>query len=46
MRKVTRKSLDELAKVMPIISEERQKMYIGGTSGCSDRYRLSRLPDL
>lgn len=35
MRKVTRKSLDELAKVMPIISEERQKMYIGGTSGCS-----------
>lgn len=35
MRKVTRKSLDELAKVMPIICEERQKMYIGGTSGCS-----------
>ncbi|MEY8685302.1 DUF5675 family protein [Bacteroides sp. AN502(2024)] len=33
MRKVTRKSLDELAKVMPIISEENQKMYVGGTAG-------------
>jgi hypothetical protein len=33
MKKVTRKSLDELAKVMPIISEENQKMYVGGTSG-------------
>lgn len=33
MRKVTRKSLDELAKVMPVISEESQKMYVGGTSG-------------
>lgn len=33
MRKVTRKSLDELAKVMPVISEENQKMYVGGTSG-------------
>lgn len=33
MRKVTRKSLDELAKVMPVISEVNQKMYVGGTSG-------------
>lgn len=35
MRKVTRKSLDELAKVMPVISEENQKMYVGGTSGAT-----------
>ena len=33
MRKITRRSLDELAKVMPVISEEKQKMYVGGTSG-------------
>lgn len=33
MRKVTRKSLDELARVMPVISEENQKAYVGGTSG-------------
>lgn len=33
MRKVTRKSLDELARVMPVISEESQRMYVGGTSG-------------
>ncbi|SCG93604.1 hypothetical protein [uncultured Bacteroides sp.] len=35
MRKVTRKSLDELAKVMPVISEENQRMHIGGTSGAT-----------
>lgn len=33
MKKVTRKSLDELARIMPVISEENQKMYVGGTSG-------------
>jgi hypothetical protein len=31
MRKLTRKSLDELAKVMPVISEEEQRNYVGGT---------------
>lgn len=35
MRQVTRKSLDELARVMPVISEENQKMYVGGTSGAT-----------
>ncbi|MEY8685309.1 hypothetical protein AB9N12_03900 [Bacteroides sp. AN502(2024)] len=33
MRKVTCKSLDELAKVMPVIREVNQKIYVGGTSG-------------
>ncbi len=33
MRTVTRKSLDELAKVMPVLSEREQRVYIGGTSG-------------
>ena len=31
MRKVTRKSLDELAKVMPVLSEMEQRSFIGGT---------------
>jgi hypothetical protein len=31
MKKLTRKSLDELAKVMPVISEEEQRNYVGGT---------------
>lgn len=32
MRKITCKSLNELAKVTLAISEENQKMYVGGTS--------------
>lgn len=35
MRKVTRKGLNELAILMPVISEENQKSFIGGTSGCT-----------
>ena len=35
MRKVTRKSLDELAKVMPVLSEREQRVYVGGTSGAT-----------
>jgi hypothetical protein len=31
MKKLTRKSLDELAKVMPVISEDEQRCYVGGT---------------
>ncbi len=33
MRKLTRKNLDELAKVMPVISEVEQRMFVGGNSG-------------
>ena len=35
MRKVTRQSLDELAKVMPVLGEREQRVYIGGTSGAT-----------
>ena len=35
MRIVTRKSLDELAKVMPVLSEMEQRVYVGGTSGAT-----------
>lgn len=31
MKKVTKKNLDELAKVMPVISRNRQTGYVGGT---------------
>lgn len=31
MKKLTRKSLDELARVMPVISEAKQRIYFGGT---------------
>lgn len=34
MRKLTRKNLDELAKVMPVISEVEQATYNGGTVYC------------
>ncbi len=30
MRKLTRKSLDELAKVMPVLDESTKRIYIGG----------------
>lgn len=33
MRKLTRKSLDELAKTLPIIEESFQMGYIGGGDG-------------
>ncbi|MBR8719832.1 hypothetical protein IX307_001058 [Bacteroides pyogenes] len=33
MRKITRKNLDELAKVMPALSEQVQKSFVGGGSG-------------
>jgi hypothetical protein len=31
MRKLTKQSLDELAKVIPVISEDEQRRYVGGT---------------
>ena len=33
MKKVSRKNLDELAKVMPILCETEQRMFVGGGSG-------------
>ena len=36
MRKLTRKSLEELAQKMPVLSEEVQRSYIGGGSGTYD----------
>lgn len=36
MRKLTRKNLDELAKVMPVISEVEQRMFVGGGIGTLD----------
>lgn len=33
MKRVTKKSLDELALVMPVISEMNQRYYVGGNSG-------------
>ncbi len=33
MKKLTRKNLDELAKVMPVLSEKTQKSFIGGGCG-------------
>jgi len=30
MKKLTRSTLDELAKVMPVLSEQEQRMYVGG----------------
>ena len=39
MKTLTRISLDELAKTMPIVSEEEQNSYIGGVA--SDRYKKS-----
>ena len=33
MKKLTRKNLDELAKVMPVLSETEQRMFVGGNSG-------------
>lgn len=35
MRKLTRKSLDELAKTLPVIEEEFQMSYVGGGNGTS-----------
>ena len=31
MKKLTRKNLDELAKVMPVLSETEQRMFVGGS---------------
>jgi hypothetical protein len=36
MRKLTKKTLDDLATVMPVISEDEQRRYVGGTD--SDFY--------
>ena len=33
MKKLSRKNLDELAKVMPVLSETEQRMFVGGNSG-------------
>jgi hypothetical protein len=35
MRKLTKQSLDELAKVMPVISEDEQRRCVGGTDNSS-----------
>ena len=35
MRKLTRKSLDELAKTLPVIDETFQMIYVGGGNGTS-----------
>ena len=35
MRTVIRQSLDELAKVMPVLSEREQRVCVGGTSGAT-----------
>lgn len=34
MKKLSRKNLDELAKVMPVLSETEQKAFVGGTVYC------------
>ncbi|MDD4399882.1 MAG: hypothetical protein PHS01_10100 [Dysgonamonadaceae bacterium] len=36
MRKLTRKNLDELAKVMPILNENIQRSFIGGGAGTQE----------
>ena len=33
MKQLSRKNLDELAKVMPVLSEMEQRMFAGGNSG-------------
>lgn len=33
MKKLSRKNLDELAMVMPVLSETEQRMFVGGNSG-------------
>lgn len=41
MKKLSRKNLDELAKVMPVLSETEQRMFVGGGSGtASDPYTM------
>ncbi|MEG1729959.1 MAG: hypothetical protein RR280_10520, partial [Bacteroidaceae bacterium] len=30
MKRITKSNLEELAKVMPVLSEEEQKEYVGG----------------
>lgn len=35
MKKLERKNLDELAKVMPVICESKQREFVGGGSGTS-----------
>ena len=35
MKKLTRKSLDELAKTLPVIEEASQMHYVGGGDGTS-----------
>ena len=35
MKKLTRKSLNELAKTMPVIEESLQMSYVGGGNGTS-----------
>lgn len=38
MRKITKKSLDELAKIMPALSVQEQRTFIGGTAGVPQGY--------
>ena len=33
MKKLTKKSLDELAQTLPVIEETKQKTYVGGGDG-------------
>lgn len=47
MRKLTRKSLDELAQRMPVLSEEVQSSFIGGGDGSENNpFTLSEYKDL
>lgn len=47
MRKLTKQSLDELAKTLPIIEKEVQKTYIGGGTGTSsDPYTIAEFDSM
>ena len=47
MKKLTRKNLDELAKVMPVLSETEQRMFVGGGSGtASDPYTMEEFESM
>ena len=43
MKQLSRKNLDELAKVMPVISEMEQRRFVGGNSG---GYRVDLIREL
>lgn len=45
MRKLTRKSLEELAMMLPVVENEIQASYVGGGNGDSYNIRGGRLED-